>query len=103
MKCKNCRTQIDHIVTSVFDRDGSDYRQLFQIFENIEPEMGLCSVCFETDTNWTGYDLSEDERNETIRCPLCGKNPFPDKEVLVHDVVRVVKFINSGVERQKRE
>lgn len=103
MKCKNCRTSIGHIVTSVFDRDGSDYRQLFQLFESVDPETGLCSVCFETDTNWTGYDLSEDEINEIIRCPFCGKNPFRDKEVQVHDIVRVVKFVTESAERKKCE
>lgn len=50
------------------------------------------AVFFETDQNWTGYELSEDEMNDGIRCPKCGKNPFKNQEIQIYDVVRVVKF-----------
>lgn len=102
MICKNCHRKINHIAASVFDRDGSDYMQLFPLFE-VPSDEHYYAGYFETDANWTGYDLSEQEMNETIHCPVCGKNPFPDQEVQVCDIVRVVKFVDIDVEGEACE
>ena len=69
-------------------RDGSDAEDLPYIIEN---EISN-SVFFETDSNWCGYELTEEEMIEIIRCPNCGNFPFKYKEVQVYDVVRVVCF-----------
>ncbi len=54
-------------------------------------------MVFETTQNWTGYELTEEEMIDGIRCPICGEFPFKHKEVQVYDVVRVVCF-KEGVE-----
>lgn len=71
--------------------------------EIVRRTSGDYAAYFETDANWTGYDLTEQEMNETIHCPVCGKNPFPDQEVQVCDIVRVVKFVDIDVEGEACE
>lgn len=86
MKCEKCGKGIDHLKINVFDRDGSDYDILVPIYEDEE------SVLFETTPNWVGYELSEEEMMDDIRCTHCNQFPFKHKEVQVYNVVRVVCF-----------
>lgn len=96
MKCEKCGKEIDRVSISKFMWDGSDNEDIVYIDED---EYG--SVMFETDSNWCGYELSEEEMMEGIRCIHCDEFPFKHKEVQVYDVVRVVCFKEE--ERMKGE
>lgn len=87
IRCKNCRKTIDSIITSKFDYEGIDSDYEYPLEEAEED-----AVLFETDTNWTGYGLTEEEIAESIKCPHCDKFPFYKNEVQVYNVVRVVCF-----------
>jgi len=91
MKCEKCGTEIDKLSISMFDYDGSDYYWNEDIIGEYD-ETG--AVWFETNFNWTGYELSEEEMIDDIKCPNCGDFPFNHKEVQVYDIVRVVCFKN---------
>lgn len=88
MKCEKCGNEFDRISINKFMYDGSDNEDRVYVEE--------CSmsnaVMFETDRGWCGYELSEEEMMEDIRCPHCNKFPFKHKEVQVYDIVRVVCF-----------
>lgn len=87
MKCEKCGKEIDKVKISVFSYDGSDSDCLIYIDEGKYE-----NVIFETSPHWCGYELSEEEMMEDIRCPHCNEFPFKHKEVQVYDVVRVVCF-----------
>ena len=87
MKCEKCGKTIDHVMVGLFNYDGSD-SDVEHYIEEAEED----AVVFETDKDWTGYELSEEEMLETIKCPHCGKFPFESTELQVYDVVRVVMF-----------
>ena len=90
MKCEKCGKEIDYVHMLRFNYDGSDtWRKVYiNESENEEDE----GVFLDTDSNWTGYELTEEEQMETIICPHCEKFPFNHKEIQVYDVVRVVCF-----------
>ena len=88
MKCKKCGEEIKEIRTNIFNRDGSDSYYDFSI-----KQVPHNAVYFETDTSWTGYELSDEERKESIKCPYCKKYPFDDKvEIQTYEILRVVCF-----------
>ena len=87
MKCACCGQEIDCVRTNVFDRDGSDYKIIYPIASCEED-----AFVFDTNENWCGYGLSEEEVMDEIECPLCGKFPFRHKEVQIYEIVRVVCF-----------
>lgn len=87
IKCKNCGKVIDKVWLGVFLSDGTDVDidyPLIECDENV--------VYIDTDKNWTGYELSEEEQREQITCPHCGKFPFANNEVQIHEIVRIVCF-----------
>lgn len=88
MKCEKCGKRITTVKINKFQRDGSD--AYFQ--RPIGEYKDSVSVTFETDKNWTGCDLTEEEQAETILCPCCGEFPFKDKEINTYEIVRVICF-----------
>jgi DNA-directed RNA polymerase subunit RPC12/RpoP len=91
MKCEKCGKEITHIVTGRFSYDGSDYDDTI----GIEEDEHYNAVIMETDRNWTGYGLTEEETRERIECPYCKQFPFGSEEIQVFDVVRIVCFKNA--------
>lgn len=87
VRCEKCGKEIDCLMLSVFDRSGADSDYDIPIHEVDED-----AVCVEVSPAWTGYELSEEEQMETIRCPHCGKFPFAHQEVQTQTVVQVVCF-----------
>lgn len=85
--CKNCGKVIDKIWLNVFLRDGSDMEIDYPVNECEDN-----AVYIDTDQDWTGYELTEDEQREQITCPHCGKFPFKSNEIQIHEIVRVVCF-----------
>ena len=87
IKCNNCGKVIDKVCLSVFLRDGADVDVCYPLIESEEN-----AVYVDTENNWTGYELTEDEQREKITCPHCGKFPFKCSEIQIHEIVRVVCF-----------
>ena len=86
--CKHCDYPVENIKANCFNRDGSDSDYTFPIIDDNEG-----GVLFQLPTTWCGYELSEEERMETIMCPHCGKFPFSESAgVNIETVVNVVCF-----------
>lgn len=91
MRCEKCGKEIISLKAGVFNRDGSD--------SDVEYGFDECeenAVVMDIDHNWTGAELSEDERTDTIHCPFCGEFPFKDKEIQVYVSLKVVMFKTTG-------
>lgn len=86
IKCCNCGAEIKSVKTNHFNYDGLDSEFEFPLSECEEN-----AVYFETDKNWCGFELSEEEQKDEICCPKCGQYPFKN-EVQVYEIVRVVMF-----------
>ena len=89
IKCCNCGSEIKSVKIPHFNYDGSD--------SDVELPLTECeenAVYFETDRNWCGYELSEEEQKERIECPKCNKYPFK-YEVQIDEPVRVIMFKES--------
>lgn len=87
MKCEKCGKEIDYLDVNRFNHDGSDSNYKYPIIE--------CSdnaAYVDIDTQWTGWELSEEEQMETLVCPECGEFPFKHEEVQVHEIIRAVMF-----------
>lgn len=89
MKCNNCGQEINRILIPMFNYDGTDSDTLIPFEENIDNDD---AIIMETNSNWCGYELDENEQMEHILCPKCKKFPFKVKEVQIYEVVRVVCF-----------
>lgn len=87
-KCKKCGKEINEVIINNFDYDGTDF------FTKVPFKQVLHNaIYFDTDINWTGYELTDEERKEGIKCPYCKKYPFDDKEeIQTYEYVRVVCF-----------
>lgn len=90
--CQCCGKPLDHLMVNMFAYDGSDS------FEKTELTYIKDSVCvtISTTPNWTGYELDDDERKETIVCPECGEYPF-DKtcEIQIDEPVNVMMWLSD--------
>ena len=87
IKCEKCGKELDSVLINMFNLDGSDELYSEPIIDN-----GEGVIYFETSQNWTGYELSDEERLETICCPYCKEYPFKNSEIEAYDVVRVFCF-----------
>lgn len=96
--CEHCGKQIDRINTNIFNYDGSDSEH--QIPLTFDKEHGC--VVFETSQNWTGYELTDEERKEEIKCPHCGEYPF-DKSVEIgfYEPVNVLMWTSRPTDEQR--
>ncbi len=97
MKCEKCGKEISFLNVNHFNHDGSD-SYLSITFEEVPDN----AVLIETNKNWTGYDLSEEEMIETIQCPLCGKFPLKNEEIQLYELVKVVMF-KKGVSKDDEQ
>ena len=87
MKCEKCGKELKYININMFGHDGSDYFRNHH-FQECEEN----AVVIDTDSAWTGYELSDEERLETIKCPYCNQFPFEDKEIQEYEMIRLVMF-----------
>jgi len=94
MKCLNCGEIIDDVLVNTFMYDGSDIEikaPITHIYD--ENTKKLIGGVIRTNSNWTGYELTDEERKETIVCPKCNKYPFnKDDEIETQEIVEVVCF-----------
>jgi hypothetical protein len=74
----------------MFNYDGSDDWHTMPVGEH------ECGIFIDTERSWTGYELTEKEMLETIRCPFCKKYPFKNNEIHVYDIVRIVCFKDTS-------
>lgn len=90
IRCKHCGYPIEYIKAPVFNRDGSDSDFSFDV--NAPEEAGGIA-CIELPTSWCGYELSEGEMMDSIRCPNCNRFPFSESAgINIEVVVNVVCF-----------
>ena len=87
IECENSGREIKYITTRSFNSVGNDYTDIKELTEYVVDAVG-----FDTDRNWCGYDLDEEEQREIIKCPYCDKYPFKNKEIQVYEIVRVIGF-----------
>ena len=87
LKCKCCGRELNYVNVDLFDIQGSDSFERLPLYECDDN-----AVYIEPGQIWTGYELSEEEQIDTIKCPYCNKFPFNEKDIQVEDVVRVVMF-----------
>ena len=85
--CIKCGNEINKVLLDRFSNEGDDYWYCAPIEDAVEN-----AVLIETDSNWCGYGLTEDEYSMNIKCPICGEFPFANREVQVYEVVRLVCF-----------
>lgn len=88
MKCEKCGKEMYLVNVDVFNQNGYDSTVGYLYNEQYDEQ----AIVIDTNKNWTGYELSEEEMMERITCPHCGKFPFNHKEVQVYDIVRIVCF-----------
>lgn len=93
MNCEKCGREIEVVIVSIFNRDGSDCDAKLPLIECEES-----AAYIYTAQNWTGYEQTEDEMRETIECPHCKQFPFKNPEIQVYDIVRIVCFRREGTE-----
>lgn len=96
MKCEKCGKYIMTVKINEFKRDGSDHFIEVPIKEYQKNVIGL-----EASQDWCGYYLTEEEQAETILCPNCNEFPFKDKEIHVHEIVRVVCYITPECQEEE--
>ena len=72
--CRCCGKPIDHLMVNMFAYDGSDSF----VKTGLNYIRDSDCVIISTSPNWTGYELDDEERKETIVCPECGKYPFDE-------------------------
>jgi len=89
MKCEKCGRKIETVLVDIFNYDGSDEVQELPLVEN-----SFCAYV-DAEQTWTGYELLEEEKSETIRCPHCKQFPFKSQEIQVQTIVRVVFFTEN--------
>lgn len=87
IKCEKCGKEIQYVKTYSFNWDGADYTDIKYL-----TEYDVDAVGFDTDKNWCGYDLDEEEQRENIECPFCNEYPFKSNEIQVYEIVRVIGF-----------
>lgn len=87
IKCEKCGKEIKNIITNVFTREGTDVRTEYELEKHL-----VDAVTFDTNVNWTGYELTEEEQKEQIECPHCHQYPFKNEEIQIYEIVRVVMF-----------
>ncbi len=86
MKCNCCGEEISQVLIRKFFADGSDSNVLADI-----DDLGDDCYGIDTDQNWTGYILDEDDKDvyNTILCPKCNEFPFMDKEIHQQEIVQL--------------
>ena len=86
MKCNCCGEEISQVLIRKFFADGSDSNELADI-----DDLGDGCYGIDTDQNWTGYILDEDDKDvyNTILCPKCNEFPFMDKEIHQQEIVQL--------------
>lgn len=87
VKCERCNKKISSLLVNIFNYDGSDSDKEIPIHE-----YEINAVTIDVDSNWCGYELTEEEQRERILCPHCKQFPFKNKEIQVHEIVRIVCF-----------
>ena len=64
IKCTHCGKEIKRVKVNYFKPDGSDGYQEIPI--EVSHNGGIAIIAQQ---NWTGYELSAEERRNTIKCP----------------------------------
>ena len=102
--CPNCGKKMPKILVDMFMSYGSD--------ENVPTDYTYehGAICFQTNRNWTGYELQNDSTDipgeevlETISCPFCRKNFESDYISISEPVTVVLSIKDSGKKEDENE
>ena len=93
MRCEKCGKEISTLLIDRFNYDGSDSYRRYPI-----TEYGENAVTVDTDHNWVGDELTEEEQKDSIKCPHCNQFPFISEEIQVDEIVRIICFKRSDTE-----
>lgn len=86
IKCEKCGAELTELSVNCFCRDGSDAQIMVPV------EAYGDAVMMEVSKSWTGYELSEEERLDTISCPYCRKFPFKYRGLNSFELIQIVCF-----------
>lgn len=92
LKCEKCGKEISSVLVNTFNYDGTD-----SFYPYIISECEENAAYVDTTNSWTGYEISEEEMIDTVRCPYCNEFPFKDKEIQVYEIVRLVFFKDGDI------
>lgn len=92
MKCEKCGKEISSVLVDTFNCDGTD-----GFYPYIVNECEENAAYIDASKNWTGYELSEEEMIDTVRCPYCNEFPFKNKEIQIYEIVRLVFFKDGDI------
>lgn len=98
MKCRCCNNEINKVLISKFDREGSDYLTQVDISEE-HTQADYKAIAFMTTTDWTGYGLDSEDNIKDVICPICKQPLF--YEVDYYEMVYVVGFCENGKENEE--
>ena len=76
VRCHHCHKKLENVNLNCFRWDGSDGEYQHGISWCGLNDEGQPFVEVRTSMPWTGDDLTDEERLETVTCPHCGKYPF---------------------------
>lgn len=89
--CEKCGKEIDHLLINMFHLDDDDTFEKTTFTKHPE---GAVSII--TTQNWTGYELPEEDRLNSIVCPYCKQYPFRLSEIDVYDQAEIVMFFEAA-------
>ncbi len=101
MKCVKCGKELESVEVDFLRCDGAGDHVEFLI-EEFDDGEGNTGAVFFTDEQWCGYNMDENKRFTTIRCPHCEQFPFDSKEVKACNTVKVICF-NKRESEEKQE
>lgn len=100
IKCNNCKNDINKVLINQFNYDGSDSEISVEFTEIFNYENK--GIVIRTDSNWTGYDLTDEERKDTILCPYCKQYPFDKREeISINEPIEIICFSDLVEEVKK--
>ena len=91
MRCVRCGKEIAALEIDMFNWDGSD-----EWVEVAIDDSDREAVVVNVSKAWTGDELSDDEKRDTIRCPNCKRWPFKSDEIQTFEYVEIVMFKGGG-------
>ena len=92
LRCHHCHEKLDSVNLNCFRINGSDDWFPHGICLFGINDVGDPFVEVRTNMAWTGEDLSDGERLETVTCPKCGKYPFGGGTMNTFGALSIVLF-----------
>lgn len=88
MKCEKCGHELTYLAIDLFDHSGSNHTVKVPFKEYDYNK----TIELETNSDWIGYGLDENEMLNTIWCPYCHEYPFENTKIKTMEIVRLALF-----------